>query len=220
MASLDRRDRVALDEAYTYYKTTVVSDGQSDLLTIVNALKTVSHALHAPQNGSFKLTTRLWLRIEQALFDKLVTGFAAHLVILDNEGRALAAGDELSEDCLIELHPEGLRRADDVFRMPFADLPSFTQMQLTTIWKEKGPNIKREDFSNGAGCSASGICAMKPFAVAHEILEKEAQFGKQLAYQQWWELYWQAYCTRNKREKQMLIKDMSSLEAVWGDLYY
>lgn len=220
MARVDRRDKIALDEAYSYYKNTVVSDGNSDLLTMVNALKTVSFALHASTAAEFKLTKRLWLRIEQALFDKLVTGFPSHVVVLGGDGNVLTVDDELTEDCVIELHPEGLRRADDVFRMPFCDLPPVTQMQMTRVWREKGPDLRREDFIVANECDASGLCPVKPFAIGHEILEREANSGKQVAYQQWWGLYWQAYCTNDAREKELLTQQMSSLESIWGNLYY
>jgi hypothetical protein len=215
----DRRNRVALDHVYTYYRCTVVNDGHDDLLSLVNALKTISHALRGYSSPSFKLTRRLWLRIEQALFDRLITSYPAHAVILNANGKALTSHDALTGGCIIELHPEGLRRADDVFRMPYSDLPAATQTQLTRAWKEKGPAIKREDFLSSQ-CNATGVCAMKPFAVGHELIEEEAASGRLIAYQEWWNLYWQEYCTADGREKRMLSRQMDSLESVWGNLYY
>jgi len=219
MARADRRDKVALDEAYSYYRTVIVEEGQCDLHKLVKSLKTVSRALHSSSNGLFKITHRLWRRIEQALFDKVITSFGGHVVMLDSEGAVLTAQDDLPKDCVIELHPEGLRRADDVFRMPLDDLSPLTQMQVAKLWKERGPSLRKEDFVS-YDCESSGLCPMKPFAVGHEVLQQEAVSGKKVAYKQWWELYWQAYCTPDVREKQMLVKQMVSLESVWGNLYY
>lgn len=218
MTRAERRDRVALDEAYSYYRNAVVREENVELYQLVNALKTVSNALHSASESNFKLTTRLWLRIEQSLFDKLITSFSSHMVVLGPDGTALARGSQLPEGAMIELHPEGLRRTCDVFRMPVRDLPPLTQKQLERVWLERGPSLRREDFTL-MSC-VDGVCAVKPFAIGHEQLESEAHSGKQLAYQQYWELYWQAYCTDDAAERQLLSKQMSSLESVWGNLYY
>ncbi len=61
---------------------------------------------------------------------------------------------------------------------------------------------------------------MKPFAVVLELIEEEAASGRLTAYREWWNLYWQAYCTADGREKRMLSQQMESLECVWGNLYY
>jgi hypothetical protein len=52
------------------------------------------------------------------------------------------------------------------------------------------------------------------------VLGEESQRGRNDAHNKWWELYWQAYCTTNKHEQQMLMKQMTDLEALWGNLSY
>ena len=75
MGRTDRRERVALDQAYEFYKGTVGNGEIFTLHSLVNSLKTVTNALSASADGHLTLTTRLWLRIKQALFDKLITSF-------------------------------------------------------------------------------------------------------------------------------------------------
>jgi len=43
------------------------------------------------------------------------------------------------------------------------------------------------------------VCMPKLFAIGDEILQREASSGKKQAYEQWWELYWQAYCTPDRK---------------------
>jgi len=36
------------------------------------------------------------------------------------------------------------------------------------------------------------------------------------AHNRWWELYWQAYCATNKRDQELLTRQMNELESLWG----
>lgn len=219
MARSDRRDKVALDQAYSYYKNAVAEETSNiDLRSLVNSLKTVSFALRGSQVHNFKLTTRLWLRIEQALFDKLLTTFAGYLVVLRADGSALEAPSDLPADGTIQFHPEGLKRMDDVIRMPIQDISQFTLMKLNKVWKERGPFTRHEGL-HPVDCT-TGICPIKPFVVGHDQLVREAQNGKQAAYYQWWDLYWQDYCCGDKEEKLLIARQMATLESIWGNLYY
>ncbi|MBI4533419.1 MAG: hypothetical protein HY711_05675, partial [Candidatus Melainabacteria bacterium] len=75
MARLERREKLALDESYRYYRMLDKNGGQPELYRLVKCFKTVSAALNIADEGQFKLTRQLWRRIHQALFDKLVTTF-------------------------------------------------------------------------------------------------------------------------------------------------
>jgi hypothetical protein len=44
--------------------------------------------------------------------------------------------------------------------------------------------------------------------------------GKANAYAQYWDLFWQSYCTSNPKEKKVMTQQMNALESVWGNLYY
>jgi hypothetical protein len=71
MEKTDRRELIALDQAYDFYRELVQDGSTYDLHRLVNSLKTVDNALDAAQNGHMDLTLRLWQKIRQALFDNL-----------------------------------------------------------------------------------------------------------------------------------------------------
>lgn len=218
MARTDRREKVALDQAYDFYRSTVGSGENVSLHSLVSSLKTVSHALNASEQGQLKLTTRLWLRMKQALFDKLVTSFPAHVIIYDGSNKAIQPRQRIPEDGAIEIHPEGLRRDDDRFQIEIKHLHPLTKNHIQKVWQERGPITRQEDFSSYE-CTGD-VCVPKLFVLGDEILQREASAGKRQAYEQWWELYWKAYCTPDRKEKLTLNKQMNCIENVWGNLYY
>lgn len=223
MKTTDRRNRVALDQAYEFYRQTLSDGSGSDLHTLANSLKTVTRALDAAQSGDMQLTYRLWLKIRQALFDKLLTSYSCHVVAITADGRALLEREPLPDECRLELYPEGLKRADDVFHTEIRELHPHTRARLNQVWRERGPSLRKEDFDldNQPQCE-DGVCAMRPnsFIVGHEVLLAEASTGRQKAYQAYWRLYWQSYCSPKPTEKQTLHRQMANLEAVWGNLNY
>ncbi|MFN8550633.1 MAG: hypothetical protein U0103_04015 [Candidatus Obscuribacterales bacterium] len=218
MARLDRREKVALDQAYEFYKSTIGSNEAFTLHSLVNSLKTVSVAVSASNDGHLTLTTRLWMRIKQALFDKLLTTHPAYVIIYDGSNAPIEPKQRIPDDGTIEIHPHGLRRDDDRFSIELKHLHPVTRKHIQKVWIERGPDTKSDDFSNYE-CDGD-VCMPKLFLIGDEVLQKEASNGKKEAYSQWWDLYWQSYCTPDRREKQQLTRRMNSLEAVWGNLYY
>jgi hypothetical protein len=221
MERADRRDKVALDQAYEFYKQSVRDGGGNDLYEVANSLKTVTKALDAAESGQLELTLRLWRKIRQALFDQLLTNFPAYVVAITSDGRILNHREALPDDCTIELHPTGLKRDDDVFHLPLSELHPHTRARLDRVWMERGPATRKEDFTHLAECDG-GVCTMRPntFIIGDEVLVKEATSGREKAYSHYWSLYWQSYCSPSPREKQYLTRQMASLEAVWGNLHY
>ncbi|MBI4533056.1 MAG: hypothetical protein HY711_03840, partial [Candidatus Melainabacteria bacterium] len=122
------------------------------------------------------------------------------------------------DEGLIEFHPDGCRRADDIFRMEIKHLYPGTQYCLVKAWNSKGAKLSPEDFS-GPMCSSEG-CFLKPVVLGDEVLSEESQAGREKAYHEWWDLYWQAYCTKEPREKHMIFRQMDEIESVWGSQYY
>jgi hypothetical protein len=217
MARIDRREKLALDAAYRFFRAVVKDQRSPDLFTLANSLKTISNALRAPQNGEFKLTIRLWERIEETLFDKLFGAFPTHVILLSEVGQVIPGGQPIPDDATVEVHPHGLRRSDDVFSIAIKNLHPLTQLRLRKVWKEKGGTTKPEDFQT---VDCGEVCQPKGFIVGEAVLLNESELGKQRAYQRWWELYWQAYCSNDKQERLAIEKEMSQLEGIWGDLYY
>lgn len=218
MKRLERRERSALDEAYQYHRALDKEGLPADIFTLSRCLKTVSAALKMPQGESFKLTRQLWQRMYSALFDKLLTNFAGHMVVLNTNGDALDQKEAFPQDGILEFHPDGLRRDDDSYRIEIKHLYPKTFHCLQSVWKQNRAFIKKEDF-NASDCGEHG-CFLKPFMVGEEVLAAESMTGKEKAYKQWWELYWIAYCTQDSGEKLELYSQMEQIESVWGNLYY
>ena len=222
MAKVDRREKLALDEAYRLFHKTL--DGEHaeqapDIYSIARSLKTVSKAIESADGANFKLTVRLWQRIERALFEKLITSHPSHLVVYGTAGSALKPKEKWAEEAVIELHPEGLRRNEDCFRLKAKDLNSGTRARLEKLWMERGPSVRGEDFLDVEE-ECGEYCTPKNFVIGDEILRTESMQGKVNAYAQYWDLFWQSYCTTNPKEKKVMTQQMNALESVWGNLYY
>lgn len=219
MARLDRREKLALDEAYRYYRTVDKNGDYPDLYRLVKAFKTVTAALGVADHGhEFKLTRQLWRRIQQSMFDKLLTSFPGYVIVTGEDGQQLKPRDRFPEEGVVEFHPDGCRRADDIFQMEIKHLYPATLYRLQKTWETKGARIAPEDLAGGQ-CTEGG-CFLKPVVLGEEVLSEESYSGREKAYHEWWDLYQQAYCTRDEREKAMIYRQMDELEAVWGNLYY
>jgi hypothetical protein len=219
MSRVDRRNKLALDESYRYYKT--IEAGESpQIFKLTKSLRTLSTALAFADSGEFKLTRQLWKRLQQALFDRLINTFGGDVRIFDMDGNELLAGGKLPEDGYVQFHPEGCKRADDVVRLELSRVYPKTFKGLQKLWLSGRTRVTPVDFEEIAECGDDGVCLMKPVVVGHDVLNTESQSGKSAAYTKWWELYWQAYCTKNKHERDNIFKHMLEIEAVWGNLYY
>lgn len=218
MSRVDRRNKLALDESYRYYRS-IESGEAPQLFRLTKSLRTLSTALAFADQGEFKLTRQLWKRLQQALFDRLINSFPGQLSVFDTTGRKLEPGMRIPEDGYVHFNAEGCRRNDDVAQIELSRIYPKTFKGMEAIWSGGRARIAPVDFENISECDG-GICMMKPMVVGHEILGAESQTGKTEAYQKWWELYWQAYCTRRKDDRAIIYKHMVEIESVWGDLYY
>ena len=219
MARLDRRDKLALDEAYRYYRALDKNGERPDLYRLVKCFKTVTVALQVSGDShQFKLTRQLWRRIQQAMFDKLITSFPGYVIVTGESGEQVKSKEHFPDEGAVEFHPDGCRRADDLFQMEVKHLYPATQYRLQKVWEHKGARTAPDDFPNEQ-CSAAG-CFMKPVVLGEEVLSEESDSGKEKAYHEWWDLYQQAYCTKDEREKHMIYRRMDELESVWGNLFY
>ena len=142
MGRVDRREKLALDEAYRYCRALDKNEVPPHLFKLAHCLKTLRHALGSADGDQFKLTKRLWQRIQMSLFDRLITTFPGYLLVVNDNGEQVAARSNFPDQGMIELHPEGCRRADDVFRMEIKDLYPGTEMALRKTWKGKGAKIQ------------------------------------------------------------------------------
>jgi hypothetical protein len=218
MGRVDRRNKLALDESYRYYRTLEAGE-QPQIFKLTKSLRTLSTALAFADSGEFKLTRQLWKRLQQALFDKLLNTFEGELEVFDPSGQQFVPGKPLPAEGFVRFHPQGCKRADDVVQLEISRIYPKSFKGIEKLWLSGQSHTTPACF-DGIGDCDGGVCMMKPVVVGHEVLNTESSCGKTDAYKKWWELYWQAYCTKDKHVRSGIIKHMFEIEAVWGDLYY
>jgi hypothetical protein len=220
MARVDRRQRIALDESYRYYRT-LENGVEPRLFDLSRSLCTVTHALYFAESGQFKLTKHLWRRLQQSFFERLLSSFPGKFTLMDANRKVVDFGCEIPEDGFITFRADGCKRGEDVAEIEIDRLYSGTLAVIAHTWRNGKRVLRPIDFSSvGQSHCDKDVCTVKPMVLGHEVLTQESRNGKQIAYDKWWQLYWQAYCTPNKQERGLLYRDMLEIEAVWGNLYY
>jgi len=217
MVHLDRRQKLALDQVYKFYRQIIKEGKKPDIYQLINALNTLNNVLINNSYDQFQLTKRLWQRIYESMCDLLITSFPVYVIIYNLDGEIQTALEPILEPAIIEIHPLGLKRKTDIFALNLDKLNPLTKARLDQIWLSQGPMFKPEHFMN---LECGEFCVPSNFLIGDEILKKESELGKERAYKRWWELYWQAYCAPSPLDKQVVQQEMCTLEAVWGNLYY
>jgi hypothetical protein len=219
MARIDRRGKLALDESYRYYRH-LEGGAEPELFEMTRSLRTLSNALYFADTGEFKLTRQLWRRLQQALFDRMMSSFAGRYTLMNAEREVLEFGTSMPEDGFISFRPDGCKRVEDMAIMEVSRLYPKMFVVVSKLWAEGRSRMTPDDVAAMPDCADTGVCMMKPVVLGKETLDAESKHGKTQAYRKWWELYWQAYCTPKKAERQELYRHMLDIEAVWGSLYY
>lgn len=218
MTRTDRRQRTALDEAYRYYNKIESQEEPLELYRLVKAVRTLSFALAFSDTGEFKLTRQLWKRLHQALFDRLINNFSGTARVFDENHDERVCRRPFPESGYLEFYPDGCKRADDANEIELSRLYPKTASVVKRVWEERGAHLLPRDFVGG-DCEG-GVCFMRPLVTGHEVLCEESRKGRDEAYHRWWELYWDAYCTADRRCQEAIMRQMYDLESVWGNLYY
>jgi hypothetical protein len=219
MARIDRRGKLALDESYRYYRH-LETGAEPELFALTRSLCTLSHALYFAETGEFKLTRQLWRRLQQALFDRLLSSFHGRFTLMNADRVVVEFGTSVPEDGFISFRAEGCKRVEDVAMIEVSRLYPKMFVVISKAWAEGRTRLSPEEVAAMPDCSDGGVCMMKPVVLGRETLDAESKHGKTQAYRKWWELYWQAYCTPKKADRQDLYRHMLEIETVWGSLYY
>lgn len=218
MGRLDRREKLALDESYRYYLTLEAGEKPA-VFRLTQSLRTLSTALAFPEHRDFKLTRQLWKRLQQFLFDRLITSFAGELSVHRQNGTRVLPGRPIPSDGYVRFRTDGCKRLDDIAELEVKHLYPKTLKGLSTAWMAGRSRVRPQNFDGINECDA-GVCLMTPVVVGVDVLNEESRTSKDEAYRRFWDLYLQAYCTPRKHERAMIYKHMSQIESVWGDLYY
>jgi hypothetical protein len=218
MGRLDRRQHLALDESYRYYRS-LNSGEKPDLFKISRTLNTLTIALSFAEHGEFKLTRQIWKRLEQALFDAYLTNFPGRFSVFNSADRSVEPPSAWPDDGWLSFRPDGCRRREDTIRIEIHRLFPRSFIALQKCWSEGRLKVSPADFAAVKDCEG-GVCLMRPMVVGYDLLGQESDAGRREAYHRWWDLYWQAYCTTSRAERAALYKHMLELETVWGEMYY
>lgn len=222
MAQPERRNSVALDDAYFYCRQLEAKVAKPTLFKVCNAIRTLDLALESPENSPapVRLTIEAWQRVRDSLFDILVCSFSGYFIVYTIEGVALEPEADWPEYGFVEFYPEKAGRKNDSYR---GQIERMSQSVITPLrWNlaEGSQNVKPEDFGEA---EEEPPMDQNEQEAAHalidkfyQICEEQASEGKKKAHRKWWQLYWEANACPNRRQKHELQKQMVALQSIWG----
>ena len=222
MATQERRNFMALDEAYHYCRSLESQAEKPVLYKLCAALRTVDSAVAAISEGSGYgtqgLSLRAWTEVRDTLFNQVLTSFAGYFLVYgDYDADPIEPGQPWPERGTLEFYPERGRRRDDSYKSQLEHLFPSTLTTLRWCYAEGRQQVTPADFpSEPVTEDADEEQAVALMDRLYEVCVPEATRGKKRAHQRWWQLYWQANSCKDKREKSDLRKRMEELQCVWG----
>lgn len=218
----ERRNAIALDDAYFYCRHLETGGEKPDLFKLCNALHTLDYALDAHDQSPLPLTLCVpaWTRVRDGLFNILLSSFAGYVFVYDELETLVEPGADWPANGLIEFFPDRMNRTNEGYRASFAQLDREVLMPIRWAFAEGRQQIGAADFgkqtepANDANAEVGEALAL--LQRLNEVCEEQASEGKKHAHRKWWQLYWEANGCPDKREKNMLEKQMVALQSVWG----
>lgn len=226
MAKYERRNSVALDDAYFYCRH-LERGARPSLYKVCNAISTLDLALtnNVEERPSVHICNEAWSRIRDSLFNILVSSFAGYFIVYaEGEAFPLEPGTDWPRRGTLEFYPSDSQRKRDSYT---ANLDKISEQVLTPLrwcFAEGRQTVTPSDFSpeqvNPEESTETAEPAMsEAHALLHrlyEVCEEEASRGKKKAHRRWWQLYWEANSCADRRQKHQLQKQMSQLQSIWG----
>lgn len=222
MATQDRRRKLTIDEINEYWLRLNQATDRPSVHRICNAIRVLDVALaesDSPMNS--KLSTHMWSRIRDDLFDMLITSFAGYFLVYNElTGSPLETGESWPADGSIEFYPERTNRRDDACHAKLTKIHSAIALRLRWSFAEGHQNISPDDFQNYRETKAHTDEERKE---AERVLEElyatcahEASKLKKIAHRKWWQLHHESTNCSDRRQRCQLRKQMEQLELVWG----
>lgn len=215
MASHERRNAIALDDAYFYCRQLENRADQPDLYKVCNAIRTLDLALEAHEESPMPMTlcTEAWQRVRDSLFATLLSAFPGYFFVYDECESAVEPGMNWPERGHIEFFPDGIHRKNESYHGDFHRLPIDVLNPLRWAFAESSQHMEPENFVGATGESDEARALLERL---YNVCEEQAHEGKKKAHRKWWQLYWEANSCPNKREKHELQKQMVMLQSIWG----
>ncbi len=221
MATVDRRNFMALDEAYHYCRLLESKAEKPVLYKLCAALTTVDAAVAAITEGTSYgtrgLSLRAWTDVRDTLYNLLVTSFAGYYMVYgEYDTTPVEPGQEWPDYGRLEFYPEQARRRDDGYRSSLEHLLPETATTLRWCYAEGRQHVTPADFPSPEPAADDEPEAVALMERLYEVCVTEATRGKKRAHERWWQLYWEANSSKDKREKTDLRRRMEELQCVWG----
>lgn len=224
MAKLERRNNMALDDAYHYLRGLEERRERPSLHKLCSAIATLDRALEpfAGEPVTTNLSTDIWAQVRDGLFNQLVAYFPGGFNVTCDDGTLLEPGSPWPESGQLEFYPDRTSRKSDsytarlerldpqialAFRWCFAD-----GRQVLQSSDLKQPQLAAGDCRDEASEEEARLLMERLYAVC----EEEASKGKKKAHRKWWQLYWEADSCQDRRTRHRLHKEMLELQSVWG----
>lgn len=219
--NLDRRNSMALDEAYQYCRLLENGDETPVLHKIVSAIHTIDLATDPERKMSPAISAEAWSRVRDSLFGLLVSSFAGYFVVYSDEdlNSPIEQGSAWPKRGRLEFYPEAARRRTDYCESRLERLDPEVSTSLRWLFARGQQTTNPEHFaklreSEGSEEERGAVSAL--LEKFYEICEREALAGKKRAHHKWWQLYWDENSCQDKQKKRELRKELLELQSVWG----
>jgi hypothetical protein len=220
MAGHERRNAVALDDAYFYCRQLENRAERAELYKVCNAIRTLDLALEAHEESPMPMTlcAEAWQRVRDSLFATLIASFPGYFFVYDEYETAVEPGAEWPERGHLEFFPDGIHRKNESYHGEFHRLPLDVLNPLRWAFAESRQHTEPEDFVAPVAATpdAAPDAARELLDRLYNVCEEQAHEGKKKAHRKWWQLYWEANSCPNKRTKHELQKQMVKLQSIWG----
>lgn len=224
MTNHERRNAIALDEAYFYCRRLETKSEHPEMFTLCNAIRTLDLALQSHDESPMPLSlcTEAWSRVRDSLFNFLVSCFDGYFEIFDNENPLpLDPGTQWPDSGRIDFYPQSVQRKVDSYSARLDRLSPSALNPLRWAFAEGRQQVVPADFEDSQEPAGEADLERQQQATdflarLYEVCEEEASEGKKKAHRRWWQLYWEADSCPNKREKHELQKQMVALQSIWG----
>lgn len=215
MASHERRNSLALDDAYFYCRQLENRAEKPQLFKLCNAIRTLDLALEAHEESPMPMTlcVEAWSRVRHSLFNFLMSHFPGYFFVYDQWQTSVEPGADWPEKGHVEFFPNNTRRNSESYSCSFQYLNADVLNPVRWAFAEGRQQVAPCDFRKAEVAEEEARELLDRLNV---VCEEEAHEGKKKAHRKWWQLYWEASSCPNKRRKHELQKQMVVLQSIWG----
>lgn len=221
MTNHERRNSVALDDAFNYCRLLETRAEAPELYKLCNAIGTLDLALAGQDDSPIpvSLCAEAWSRVRDSLFDVLISSFEGRFEVLDGWAHPVETAGDWPETGTVHFFPDDSNRRNDSYDARLERLGRSVVTVLRWCFAEHRQEITPADFGSEQPAAAEEEPADEARELLerlYEVCEEQALEGKKKAHRKWWQLYWEADSCPNKRQKHQLRKQMVALEGIWG----